>query len=66
MIDERWSSGVLNSLSLFSQLENKSVKQCIEFYYLWKKVCHEEYRKHRLLRRKKEQEGIFDISNGKV
>jgi hypothetical protein len=40
-------------------MESKSVKQCIQFYYLWKKVCPEEYRRLRIIRRKREQEGIF-------
>ena len=28
---------------LVKQVESKSVKQCVQFYYLWKKVCSEEY-----------------------
>lgn len=36
-------------------MKTKSVKQCIEFYYLWKKVCADEYRKLRVIRRRKEQ-----------
>lgn len=32
------------------------MKECIQFYYLWKKVCPEEYRKLRIIRRKREQE----------
>lgn len=32
------------------------MKQCVEFYYLWKKVCTDDYRKSRLARRRREQE----------
>lgn len=41
------------------QVQTKSVKQCIQFYYLWKKVCPDEYKRLRIIRRKREQEGIF-------
>lgn len=34
------------------------MKECIQFYYLWKKVCPEEYRKLRVIRRKREQDGF--------
>jgi len=34
------------------QIGSKTVKQCIQFYYLWKKVCPEEYKRIRLMRRR--------------
>lgn len=41
------------------QVGSKTVKQCIAFYYLWKKVCPDEYKRLRLIRKKKEQEDLF-------
>lgn len=35
------------------------MKHCIQFYYLWKKVCPDEYRRLRVIRRKREQDSIF-------
>lgn len=35
------------------------MKQCIQFYYLWKKVCPDEYKRLRLIRRRKEQESLY-------
>ena len=34
---------------------NKRVKDCIEFYYLWKKVCADEYKRFRIMRRHTDQ-----------
>ena len=42
-----------------SKVETKTVKECIQFYYLWKKICPEEYKRLRIVRRRKEQEGLF-------
>ena len=37
----------------------KSVKQCVEFYYLWKKVCPDEYKRLRIIRKKREQDDLL-------
>ncbi|XP_015926760.1 zinc finger protein 541 [Parasteatoda tepidariorum] len=45
--------------SIAKDIPTKSVKQCIQFYYLWKKVCPDEYKRIRLIRRRKEQESLY-------
>uniref|UniRef100_T1IPX5 Transcriptional-regulating factor 1 n=1 Tax=Strigamia maritima TaxID=126957 RepID=T1IPX5_STRMM len=45
--------------SIAQELNNKTVKQCVQFYYLWKKVCPDEYKRHRIIRRKREQENLI-------
>ena len=40
---------------------SKTVKQCVQFYYLWKKVCAEEYKRLRIIRRKREQEELYNL-----
>ena len=37
------------------QMKTKSVKQCIQFYYLWKKVLPDDHKRLRMMRRKREQ-----------
>ena len=37
----------------------KDVKQCVEFYYLWKKVCSDEYKRLRIIRKKREQADLL-------
>ena len=37
------------------------MKQCVQFYYLWKKVCTDEYRKLRQVRRKREQDELYNL-----
>jgi len=34
----------INLVCNVCQVGTKSVKQCVEFYYVWKKVCEDDYR----------------------
>lgn len=48
--------------SVAQEMSSKNVKQCVQFYYLWKKICPEEYKKLRVLRRRREQDnGICNL-----
>lgn len=35
------------------QIRTKGVKQCIQFYYVWKKVCTDEYRRLKQVRERR-------------
>lgn len=35
------------------KIRTKSVKQCIQFYYIWKKVCTDEYRRLKQVRERR-------------
>ncbi|CAI5451346.1 unnamed protein product [Caenorhabditis angaria] len=37
-----------------NELPGKTVRECVQFYYTWKKVCPDDYRKLRNLRRKRQ------------
>jgi len=47
--------------AISKQVNSKSVKQCIQFYYLWKKVCSDEYKRLRIIRRKREQDELYSL-----
>lgn len=44
------------------QLGTKTLKQCVQFYYLWKKVCPEDYKQFQFQRRKSRNEDTMVIS----
>lgn len=48
------SSITLTTLWLLWQIKSKSVKECIEFYYLWKKHFPDIIKRLRMLRRKRD------------
>ncbi|XP_075222502.1 uncharacterized protein LOC142325068 isoform X2 [Lycorma delicatula] len=37
------------------EVGSKTVKQCVQFYYLWKKICVEDYKRLRLSRRRNKE-----------
>ncbi|KAJ8958723.1 hypothetical protein NQ318_016451, partial [Aromia moschata] len=39
--------------SIAQEIRTKTVKQCIQFYYVWKKVCTDEYRRLKQTRERK-------------
>ena len=43
------------------QVGTKSVRQCVQFYYLWKKVCGDESRRLRTIRRRREQDELYNL-----
>lgn len=45
--------------SIAQEMQTKTVKQCVQFYYIWKKVCPEEYKRLRIIRRRREQESLI-------
>ena len=47
--------------NIAKEVGTKSVKQCIQFYYLWKKVCGDEYKRLRIVRRKREQDELYNL-----
>ncbi|XP_075530351.1 uncharacterized protein LOC142563654 isoform X1 [Dermacentor variabilis] len=55
---ERFQDGLAtfdkDFLHVATKVGTKNVQQCVEFYYVWKKVAPEEYRRLRCLRRRRE------------
>ncbi|KAL5008597.1 hypothetical protein ScPMuIL_014178 [Solemya velum] len=43
------------------EVKTKTTKQCIQFYYLWKKVCPDEYKRLRTQRRKRESDALYNL-----
>lgn len=48
-------------LLLFKVGGTKSVRDCVHFYYMWKLVCVNDYKRLRLLRRKREQDELYNL-----
>lgn len=46
---------IKNKFNIFPlfQIGTKNVKQCVQFYYMWKKVCTDEYRRIKAIRERK-------------
>lgn len=45
-----------------AEVGTKSVKECVQFYYLWKKVCSDEYKRLRIVRRRRrEQDELYNL-----
>ncbi|XP_050443678.1 uncharacterized protein LOC126847469 isoform X2 [Adelges cooleyi] len=47
------------------ELGSKTLKQCVQFYYLWKKVCPEDYKQFQLQRRKSRTDDTA-VANAKL
>ncbi|XP_069118221.1 transcriptional-regulating factor 1-like isoform X2 [Argopecten irradians] len=48
-------------LSISKEVETKSTGDCVQFYYLWKKVCPDEHKRLRVVRRKREQDQLYNL-----
>ncbi|XP_024080741.1 uncharacterized protein LOC106672933 isoform X1 [Cimex lectularius] len=61
---ERWTSNEMEAfhqavfkfdkdfILIAQEIGSKTVPQCVQFYYIWKKVCPEDYKKLRMVRRR--------------
>ncbi|CAH1185966.1 unnamed protein product [Phyllotreta striolata] len=50
--------------SIAQEIRTKNIKQCVQFYYVWKKVCADEYRRLKHLRERRHsyyRNGEFDV-----
>jgi hypothetical protein len=43
------------------QVGTKSVQECVQFYYIWKKVSSEHYKQLSALRRRREQDELYRL-----
>lgn len=41
---------------MLTQVKTKTVRQCVQFYYLWKKVLVDDHKRLRAIRRRREQD----------
>ncbi|CAH1792207.1 unnamed protein product [Owenia fusiformis] len=47
--------------SISKEIGTKDTRECVQFYYLWKKVCADEHKRLRIIRRKREQDELHNI-----
>ncbi|XP_046658292.1 serine-rich adhesin for platelets-like isoform X2 [Homalodisca vitripennis] len=53
--------------SIAQEVGSKTVKQCVQFYYLWKKICPEDYKRLRLGRRRnRDSDFEFEFSKSDI
>lgn len=45
-----------NYFDCMVQVKTKTVRQCVQFYYLWKKVLVDDHKRLRAMRRRREQD----------
>ncbi|XP_062577324.1 transcriptional-regulating factor 1-like isoform X1 [Saccostrea cucullata] len=43
------------------EIGTKTTKECLHFYYLWKKVCPDEHKRLRIIRRKREHDRLYNL-----
>jgi hypothetical protein len=46
----------LQTIYFTKKVKTKSVRQCVQFYYLWKKVLVDDHKRLRAIRRRREQD----------
>ena len=57
---------MMPAMSGCDQVRSKTVRQCVEFYYLWKKVCPDDYKRMRILRRKRDPDNnLYNLRSAK-
>ena len=61
MLHEQQISETYYYLGFNFQMGTKTTKECIQFYYLWKKICPDEHKRLRLIRRRREQDRLYNL-----
>ncbi|XP_034326291.2 transcriptional-regulating factor 1 isoform X3 [Magallana gigas] len=47
--------------AISKEIGTKTTKECLHFYYLWKKVCPDEHKRLRIIRRKREHDRLYNL-----
>lgn len=47
--------------AISKEVGTKTTKECLHFYYLWKKVCPDEHKRLRIIRRKREHDRLYNL-----
>ncbi|CAD5123329.1 DgyrCDS11686 [Dimorphilus gyrociliatus] len=47
-------------VTISKDVGTKCVQQCVQFYYLWKKVCVDDYKRMRVLRKRRLQDEMYN------